>query len=127
MSLRQMVKILDCNNLFQCFFGLNSEDLKVYEAIMSGCERIEEISRFAGKKGNSVYKSIQKLLFSGLVYREKKVMEGGGYYFVYKPTPKEVVVKEVELILEELCRKVRSLMRDFLDRSPELQGMRNLQ
>ncbi|MEM0202561.1 MAG: helix-turn-helix domain-containing protein [Archaeoglobaceae archaeon] len=127
MSLKQMTKTLDCKSVLQCFFGLNSEDVRVYEALTMGFERIEDISKFVGKKENSVYKSLQKLLISGLAYREKRVIEGGGYYFVYKAMPKSEVAKEIENVLNELCEKVKSLMRDFLDSGPRLQGLRNLQ
>lgn len=120
MSLKQIARVLDCNNLFQCFFGLNAEDVKVYEAVLMGFERVEDISKFLSKNSNSVYKSLQKLLISGLVYREKKVIERGGYYFVYKVTPREVVASEVENVLREFCEKVRNLLSDFFDRSSKL-------
>ncbi|MDW7990180.1 MAG: helix-turn-helix domain-containing protein [Archaeoglobaceae archaeon] len=122
--LKQMARILDFESFLQCFFGLNSEDLKIYYAIANGCERIEEISRLVGKKGNAVYKSLQRLLISGLVYREKKVIDRGGYYFIYKATPREIVATEVEVVLRELCEKVRILMRDFLNKSSEVQELR---
>lgn len=127
MSLKQMTKTLDCKSVLQCFFGLNSEDVKVYEALSIGLERVEDISKFVGKKENSVYKSLQKLLISGLAYREKRVIEGGGYYFVYKAMPKEMIAKEIEATINELCEKVRSIMRDFIDSGSRLQGLRNLQ
>ncbi len=125
-SLKQITKTLDCKSILQCFFGLNSEDIRVYEALTMGFEKIEDISRFVGKKENSVYKSLQRLLISGIAYREKRVIEGGGYYFAYKAMPKEVVAKEIEMMLNELCEKVKSLMRDFLDSNSQLQGLRNL-
>lgn len=127
MSLKQITKALDCSSILQCFFGLNSEDIRVYEALTHGFEKVEEISKFVGKKENSVYKSLQKLMISGLAYREKRVIEGGGYYFVYKAMPKEIIAKEIEDVLKELCEKVRNLIRDFLDSGSRLQGMRNLQ
>ena len=126
MTIKEMARNLDCRGVLQCFFGLNSEDIKVYEAIEKGFERIEEISAHLGKNSNAVYKSIQKLLISGLVYREKKVLEGGGYCFVYRPIPREEVAREVESILDEFCTKVRQMLRDFLDRSSRLQGLQDL-
>lgn len=101
--------------------------MKVYEALDLGLERVEDISRFLGKKENSVYKSLQKLLVSGLAYREKRVIKGGGYYFVYKATPRGEVAKEIERVMGELCEKIRDVVRDFLDSSPRVQGLRKLQ
>lgn len=120
-SLKQVSNSLDCNSIFECFFGLNSEDVKVYEAIIRGFEKIEDLSSFLDKKENSVYRSIQRLLIAGLIYREKKTMPSGGYYFVYRAVPKEFVAKEIESLLNIFCEKVRNFLRDFLaDRSSKL-------
>jgi len=120
-SIKQISNSSDCKNLFECFFGLNSEDLKVYEAILRGLERIEELSKALGKKENSVYRSIQRLLLAGLIYKEKRTLSAGGYYFVYKAVPKELVAREIESIMNIFCEKVRLFLRDFLaDRSAEL-------
>ncbi|MEG9194203.1 MAG: TrmB family transcriptional regulator [Archaeoglobales archaeon] len=100
---------------------MNSEDLRVYEAILSGFERIDELSSALGKKENSVYRSIQRLLLAGLIYREKRVLPAGGYYFVYKAVPKEFVAKEIETAMNIFCEKVRNFLRDFLaDRGTRL-------
>jgi predicted transcriptional regulator len=120
-SLKQISNLNDCKSMFECFFGLNSEDLRVYEAILSGFERIDELSSALGKKENSVYRSIQRLLLAGLIYREKRVLPAGGYYFVYKAVPKEFVAKEIETAMNIFCEKVRNFLRDFLaDRGTRL-------
>ncbi len=120
-SIKQISNSSDCKNLLECFFGLNSEDLKVYEAILKGLERIEELSKALGKKENTVYRSIQRLLLAGLIYKEKRTLSAGGYYFVYKAVPKELVAREIESIMNIFCEKVRLFLRDFLaDRSAEL-------
>jgi len=120
-SIKQISNSSDCKSLLECFFGLNSEDVKVYEAILQGLERIDELSKALGKKENSVYRSIQRLLLAGLIYKEKRTLGGGGYYFVYKSVPKEFVAREIENVLNVFCEKVRLFLRDFLaDRSAEL-------
>ncbi|MEM2726779.1 MAG: helix-turn-helix domain-containing protein [Archaeoglobaceae archaeon] len=112
---------MDCNSIFECFFGLNSEDVKVYYALLRGIEKIEDLSSTLGKKENSVYRSLQKLMIAGLVYREKRMIPAGGYYFVYRAMPKEDVAREVETLLNIFCEKVRIFLRDFLaDRNSQL-------
>ncbi|MDI9611253.1 MAG: helix-turn-helix domain-containing protein [Archaeoglobaceae archaeon] len=112
---------MDCNSIFECFFGLNSEDVRVYFALLQGIERIEELGSALGKKESSIYKSLQKLLIAGLAYREKKTIPGGGYYFIYRAVPKEVVAKEIENLLDEFYEKVKKLLGDLLaDRSSGL-------
>ncbi len=119
--LKQISNLNNCKSLFECFFGLNSEDLRVYEAILSGCEKIDELSSALGKKEPSVYRSIQRLLLAGLIYREKETLPAGGYYFVYRAVPKEFVAREIEATMNVFCEKVRNFLRDFLaDRGTEL-------
>ncbi|MEM2325161.1 MAG: helix-turn-helix domain-containing protein [Archaeoglobaceae archaeon] len=119
-SLKQISKTLDCKSIFQCFFGLNAEDVRVYEVLLKGFGRVEEISKALGKRENSVYKSLQKLLIAGLAYREKRTIDGGGYYFIYKPTPKEEIAREIETLIRELCEKVKEVLRELLDSSSKL-------
>lgn len=119
--LKQISNSMDCNSIFECFFGLNSEDVRVYFALLNGLERIEDLSSALGKKESSVYKSLQKLMIVGLAYREKRMLPGGGYFFVYRAMPKEFVAREIESLMNSFCDRVRLFLRDFLaDRSSQL-------
>ncbi len=131
-SMREMLTTLSCNNLFECVFGLNSVDTKVY---MTLCDlesgRVDEISKILDKGENTVYKSLQKLVMAGLVYREKVVFEGGGYCFIYRPVPLRDVMKEVLRIVDEFCVRVREVVEEFAgefrdDSGPRLSGLRNV-
>lgn len=119
--LKQISNSMDCNSIFECFFGLNSEDVRVYFALLDGLERVEDLSSALGKRENSVYRSLQKLMIAGLAYREKRMLPGGGYYFIYKAKPKELVAREIESLMNSFCDRVRLFLRDFLaDRGSQL-------
>jgi len=127
-SLREFVTTLSCENLLECVFGLNSLDIHVYEILCGGAERIEEISRAVGRGESAVYKSLQKLVVAGLVYRVKVPLNGGGYYFLYKPAPKHKVAEEIEKVVGELCTKIKRTLEEFLnDSRTGLPRLRNLQ
>ncbi|WP_290596027.1 MULTISPECIES: helix-turn-helix domain-containing protein [unclassified Archaeoglobus] len=126
-SIKEMVSTLNCGNMLECVFGLAPVDVRVYEALLRGMERIEEISKAVGKGESAVYKSLQRLLIAGMAYRIKMPLEGGGYYFIYKPTPKEKVAEEVDKVIQELCVRVKKTLEEFLnDSSPWMPGMRNM-
>ena len=127
-SVRELVSTLNCENLFECIFGLNSMDMRVYTVLSElGNGRVEDISRTLGKRGATVYKSLQKLVMVGLVYREKRVFDGGGYCFVYKPVPKADVIREVTRIVDEFCRRVKEIAGEFEnDSSSRLPRMWNV-
>jgi predicted transcriptional regulator len=114
-SIKEYVVTLDCKNLLECMFGLSDVDLRVYESLQKlGEAKIEEISREVGRGENTVYKSLQRLIMAGLTFREKKILNGGGYYFIYKPVPRERVAEEVKRLTEEWCERVRRALEEFL-------------
>lgn len=127
-SIREMLSALNCENLLECVFGLSSVDTMVYEALLSGRERIEDICEVVGRKESAVYKSLQRLLLAGMAYRIKVPLDGGGYYFIYRPTPKEEVAEKVNELLRELSEKIKKILEEFLnDSSPRMSGMWKLQ
>ncbi len=127
-SLKEFVATLSCDNLLECVFGLSSIDVQVYNALCRGAERVDDISRIVGRGESAVYKSLQRLIVAGLAYRVKKSLDGGGYYFVYKPSSKEKIGSEIEKILDELCAKMKRILEDFVnDSRSELPGMWNVQ
>lgn len=127
-SIKEMVSTLNCGNMLECVFGLAPVDVRVYEALLQGMERVEEISKAVGKGESAVYKSLQRLLIAGMAYRIKMPLDGGGYYFIYKPTPKERVAEEVDRVIQELCVRVKKTLEEFLnDRGTRLPRVWNLQ
>ncbi len=127
-SIKEMISTLNCGNMFECLFGLTSADIKVYDALLDGKERVEDISKAVGKGESAVYKSLQRLLIAGMAYRIKMPLDGGGYYYIYRPTPKERVAEEIERLIEDLVEKVKEALEEFMnDSSLRLHGMRNLQ
>uniref|UniRef100_A0A7C3RLV0 TrmB family transcriptional regulator n=1 Tax=Archaeoglobus fulgidus TaxID=2234 RepID=A0A7C3RLV0_ARCFL len=127
-SLKEMISSLNCGNLLECVLGLTPADVMVYEALLRGKERVDEISECIGKGESAVYKSLQRLLLSGMAYRVKMPLNGGGYYFIYKPAPKEKVVEEVEKVLTSFVERVRRVLEEFKDDSgSRVPGMWNLQ
>ncbi len=127
-SLKEMVSTLNCGNLLECVLGLTPADVMVYEALLRGKERVDEISECVGRGESAVYKSLQRLLLAGMAYRIKMPLDGGGYYFIYKPAPREKVVEEVEKVLTALIERVRKALEEFADDSgTRMSGVWNLQ
>ncbi len=126
-SLREFVSTLSCENLLECVFGLNPLDMEVFNVLSRGAERVDEISKAVGRGESAVYKSLQKLVVAGLAYRVKIPLNGGGYYFIYKPSPRKKIAEEIEKVVNELCIKIKRTLEEFMnDSSSRLSGMRNM-
>ncbi len=113
-SIKEAISRLNCDNVLECFFGLNQSDVSLYLLLLtSGEMKIEEMSRVLKKAENSVYRSLQKLMLAGIVIREKKIIEGGGYFYVYKALPIREVVKEMKKLLKVWNRKISEAIEEF--------------
>ena len=113
-SIREAISRLNCDNVLECFFGLNQSDVSLYLLLLtSGEMRIEEISRALKKAENSVYRSLQKLMLAGVVIREKRIIEGGGYFYVYRALPAKDVAEEMRKLLSVWCEKITEAIEEF--------------
>lgn len=116
-GLKEAISNLSCENILECFYGLNESDILTYQLLANKGElRIEEISRHFRKSENTVYKSLQKLMMAGIVLRDKKVIRGGGYYYTYKALSPLEVAEDMEKILKEWCVKVRNTIEEFREK-----------
>jgi len=115
-TIGEVITSISCDDLFTCFYGLKEIDLTVYRVLIRKGElRVEDISKIVGKKQNTVYRSLQRLLSHGIVIRKHRSLERGGHYFVYLPRSPEELVEEMKIMLEEW----NSRLIEALERFPE--------
>jgi len=112
-SLREVIAALRCDNILECFFGLNEFDVAVYKTLVGKALRNQELAKFLNKSENTVYKSLQKLIMCGLVLREKRCVDGGGYYYVYRAANPEQVARKMEREVEELRNRLMKSIAEF--------------
>ena len=56
-TIKDSISILSCDNVLECFYGINESDTEIYRILLSeGEKKIEKISSIAGKSENTVYK-----------------------------------------------------------------------
>jgi len=49
----------------------------------------------------------------GLVHREKRCVDGGGYYYVYRAVNPELVARKMEKEVEELKNRLMKSIEEF--------------
>ncbi len=113
-TIGEIITSVSCDDLFTCFYGLKEIDLTVYRVLIKKGElRVEDISEIVGKKQNTVYRSLQRLLSHGIVIRKHRVLERGGHYFVYLPRSPEELVEEMKIMLEEWNSRLIEALEKF--------------
>lgn len=108
-----MVTALKCDNILECFFGLNELDVTLYKILLGKTLRSQELARYINRSENAVYKSLQKLIVCGLVVREKKCAGNGGYYYIYRAVDPRLVAESMVKEVEELKKKLMNSIEEF--------------
>ncbi|MBD3160022.1 MAG: hypothetical protein GF309_14675 [Candidatus Lokiarchaeota archaeon] len=102
-----------------CAFGLRENEIDVYFALLSGPKSVEELAtdESIDRDRSTVQRVLAKLLDAGLVMREEKHLERGGYYYLYRAVSEETVKHE---ILKQLDNWYEQTRRFLLNEWPEL-------
>ena len=73
-----------CDDVAKCILGLKALDLDSYKALLAhGPITAEKLGELLSRERSTAYRSLQNLISCGLVYRETKSIDVGGYYYEY--------------------------------------------
>jgi len=115
-SIKEVIIRLNCDNVLECFYGLNEADIQVFNVLRRlNSARIDVLSRELGKGENSIYKSLQKMMVAGLVTREKKILDDGGYYYLYSVENTEKIASEMNSLLDRWYYRVKKVIQEFIE------------
>ncbi|HXZ24429.1 MAG TPA: helix-turn-helix domain-containing protein [Methanomassiliicoccales archaeon] len=103
-----------CHDLVQCAFSLGSFEVEVYyQLTQSGPVRADELATKIGKDRSTVYRALQKLMTCGMVYRETKRIERGGYYHVYKSIDRSALRAKLEQCVNDWYARMQEVLNKF--------------
>ena len=103
-----------CADLIKCAYNLGDLELKTYKILIEkGPMRYDELSEISQRNPSSVYRSLQKLMSCGMVYRQTKNIEGGGYYHLYIAREKQAVKRDLASCVGEWKSRVDDLLTMF--------------
>ncbi|MBO8182262.1 MAG: TrmB family transcriptional regulator [Archaeoglobus sp.] len=115
-SIKEAINRLNCDNVLECFYGLNEADIHVFKTLRRlGSAKIDTLSKSLGKGENSVYKSLQKMMVAGLVMREKKTIDDGGYYYLYRAETPDRLASEMNALLDRWYFRMKQVIQEFLE------------
>jgi predicted transcriptional regulator len=103
-----------CHDLVQCAFSLAEFEIEVYYQLsQSGPLRADELAAKMGKDRSTVYRSLQKLMTCGMVYRETKSIERGGYFHLYRAIGKELLKERLERCVNDWYSHMQEVLSRF--------------
>jgi predicted transcriptional regulator len=105
-----------CHDLVQCAFSLGEFEVDVYYKLLEeGPLRADELALKIGKDRSTVYRALQKLMTCGMVYRETKSIERGGYYHIYRAIGREMLKERLEHCVKDWYARMQEVLNKFTE------------
>jgi predicted transcriptional regulator len=113
---KSFANISDCKDIIQCAFSLNEFEIEVYKSTAAhGPIRADDLADRMGRDRSTVYRALQRLLTCGMVFRETRSLDKGGYFHVYTGIGRTELRTKLERCVEDWTQR----MREALDRFDE--------
>jgi predicted transcriptional regulator len=106
---------MECEGLLECLHGLKDLDRECFEVLANSEEHltVDEIAERVERERSTAYRSIQRLLKTGLVQKEQINYDQGGYYHVYFPTDPDEVADDMQRLLNDWYAQIGQLIQEF--------------
>jgi predicted transcriptional regulator len=110
----------NCSDIAKCVLGLKTLDLETYRLLVQeGARTAEELGELLHRERSTAYRALQNLMSCGLVYRETKTIEGGGYFYIYKALDpcklKDMVQDNINIWHEKMSALTQNIEKDILE------------
>lgn len=103
-----------CKDIVKCMYGLSDFELMIYKRLSKhGPLKADDLAPAVRKDRSTVYRALQKLVASGLAYRETKNIARGGYYHVYSAVPPAQLKEKLYKCADDWFDNMKSAIGDF--------------
>ncbi|MCD4704203.1 MAG: TrmB family transcriptional regulator [Methanosarcinaceae archaeon] len=119
-SIQEMLRTECCSDVAQCVLGLKTLDIQAYKSLLlNGSMTAEILGVHLKRERSTAYRSLQNLISGGLVYRETRTIDAGGYYYEYvaiNPVQvKEMIKEDIDKWYEKMTRLIKDLDKELLE------------
>ena len=103
-----------CEDLVQCIMNLGDLELSTLKSLMrKGPLRSEDLAKEHKRDKSIIHRALQKLMSCGLVFREKKCITKGGYFYVYTSIEKAQIRSKMMDCVDKMYKNMSKLVDDF--------------
>lgn len=105
---------ITCDMVIQCMYDLSDLDKNILEILRDGEEfRTNDVAELIERDQSTAYRSLERLVKCGLIYKEKQNIRNGGYYFLYSAKPLDNIKKEAFECLEEWYERMKKAIEEL--------------
>ena len=111
----QLQQDMECEGLLECFHGLKQLDRQCFQVLVNATKSltIDEIGEKVERERSTAYRSVQRLLQTGLIRKEQVNYDQGGYYHVYSPTDPSKITNNMQRVLNDWYAMMGQLIQEF--------------
>ncbi len=103
-----------CTDIVKCLFGLTDFELVIYRRLVKqGPQKADEMAPILRRDRSTVYRGLQKLISSGLAFRDTKSIERGGYYHVYSAVSPEQLKNKLHKCADDWFDNMNKAIEEF--------------
>lgn len=103
-----------CRDIVKCLYGLTDFELTIYKKLVKqGALKADDLAPVLKKDRSTVYRALQKLVSTGLAYRETKTIDRGGYYHVYTAVAPSQLKEKLHKCADDWFENMKGAIDDF--------------
>ncbi len=103
-----------CRDIVKCVYGLSDFELLIYKKLVKqGPLKADDLAPSVKKDRSTVYRALQKLVSSGLAFRETKTIERGGYFHVYTAVQTNQLKQRLHRCADDWFDNMKAAIEDF--------------
>ncbi|MEZ3145576.1 helix-turn-helix domain-containing protein [Halobaculum sp. MBLA0143] len=109
---------MECEGLLECLYGLTELDREVFGALVESetALTVDQVAETVDRERSTAYRSVRRLVDTGLVEREQINYDDGGYYHVFSPVDGEEAAGEFQRLLNEWYAQMGGLIAEFREK-----------
>lgn len=96
--------------MLKCVWNLSKHDLKLYKILLGKKMRADELAKIVGKDRSTVQRSLKRLLECMMIEREKRLLEDGGYYYIYRGLPVNEIKERLRICIDRWYEEMREMV-----------------
>lgn len=103
-----------CEDIAKCILGLKNIDIETYKSLVSkGPMTAESLGEVLKRERSTAYRSLQNLMGCGLVRRETRTINSGGYFYEYIAIDPCRMKDMVQGNIDQWYNKMKNLVADI--------------
>lgn len=102
---------VELRDLARCALGLQEVELSAYLTLLKGGPMtVKDLAEKTGRSRPTAQRILGSLVSKGLAHRRERIIDRGGYFFLYEAIPAERAKKLIRDIIEEWYQRMENAL-----------------